>query len=182
MAPLLVANQTADARAAGIRLCPPDALSALGPLLCLHGAGDAHLLSGWTRAQRLMAQVRLDSDGPSEALHFYDEAGHCSWRLYLLPDSDFHAWERLLSRLPVEAGPPSGWRRFWSRERRVAPQWHACAVRLHAIADAQGGVRLAATDVDLSRLGQACARRIAHQAGALGFTTETRLPEPHWAH
>lgn len=182
MSPLLAANDPADARAVGIRACPPEALSALGPLLCLHGAGDAHLLSGWSRAQRLMAQVRLDSDGPSEALHFYDEAGNCSWRLYLLPDSDFHAWERLLSQLPVEAETPSGWRRFWSRDRRVVPQWHACALRLHTIADAQGGVRLAATDVGLSNLGQACARRIAQQVGAAGFASDVAMPEPHWAH
>lgn len=182
MSPLLAANDPAGARAVGIRACPPEALSALGPLLCLHGAADPHLLSGWSRAHRLLAQVRLDSDGPSEALHFYDAAGSGCWRLYLLPDSDFHAWERLLSSLPVAAEPAASWRRLWPAKRSAAPQWHACALRLHAIADANGAPRLAATDVGLSRWGQACALRIARQAGAAGFAMDVPAQELHWAH
>ena len=181
MSPLLAANDPADAAAVGIGACPPDALSALGPVLCLHGAADAHLLSGWTRAQRLLALVQLDSDGPSEALHFLDEAGTDCWRLHLLPDSDFHAWERLLSRLPVQAETPSAWRRLWSGKRRIAPHWHACALQLHVIADPRGGTRLAATDVGLSRLGQACAQRIAKGAGIAGIAFDATMPEWHWA-
>lgn len=181
MSPLLAANDPVGAPAVGIGACPPEALSALGPLLCLHGAADAHLLSGWSRAQRLLAQVRLDSDGPSEALHFFDEAGTGCWRLYLLPDSDFHAWERLLSRLPVQAETVPSWRQFWSGKRRIAPQWHACALRLHVVADTRGDVRLAATDVGLSRLGQACAQRIARQAGVAGSAFDAPAQELHWA-
>lgn len=139
--------------------CPPDALAALGPVLCLHVAGEAHPLSGLRRAARVIAQVRLDSDGPHEQLRFFDARGDCCWRLHLLPDSDYLSWERLLMRMPVESESPARritetlWRRF------AKPHWRACAVRLHAVAE---GDRpgLAMSDVMLSTLGLACARRI----------------------
>ncbi len=163
-----VAQNPGPTPAADILCCPPQALGALGPLLCLHDAADPHLMTGWRRAQHLLAEVHLDSDGPCEALRFYDAAGQCCWRLYLLPDSDFHAWERLLAALPVLS---EGWRaapRVWAGRHGGSACWQASPLRLHAIAgsSATQGVQLAAADVELSPLGAACARRIAHHSGA----------------
>ncbi|MBP6626836.1 MAG: Hemin transport protein [Arenimonas sp.] len=151
-----------------LHACPMPALVALGPLLCLHHAADPHLLSGWRRARRLVAQVQLDSDGPCEALRFYDESGQCCWRLHLLPDSDFHAWELLLSRLPVLPEVRHGAALGPLAVRGLRARWRASALRLHAVAGSgiAAPARLAATDVELSPLGQACARRIARESGA----------------
>ena len=142
--------------------CPPDALASLGPVLCLHAEGDPHLLSGLRRAARVIAQIRLDSDGPHEQLRFLDAGGACCWRLHLLPDSDYLAWERLLSRLPVESETPARRSAAPPWRRSVAPRWRACAVRLHSIAEG-GGQCLAVSDVVLSSLGLACARRIVDE-------------------
>ena len=179
MAPLLAANRSVPATPVGIQRCPAEALGALGPLLCLHAPSDAHALTGWRLARQVRAQVRLDSDGPHEALHFFDADGRDCWRLYLLPDSDFHAWERLLATLPVHVdGPPAG-RSFWRGKRSALPHWQACALRLHAVSEPAGGLQLAAADVLLSPLGRSCVRRLADpgsrdDAGACG-------PEPAWA-
>lgn len=147
--------------------CAPEALAALGPLLCLHAAADPHLLTGWSRAVRLIAAIRLDSDGPWEALRFFDAAGACCWCLHLLPDSDFHAWERLLQCLPVEADRAASLcASAWPWRRAPQPRWRACALRLHVLPEGRGSARLAATDVRLSKLGHSCAQRITRQAGA----------------
>lgn len=155
------------AHAVALHACPMPALVALGPLLCLHHAADPHLLSGWRRAHRLVAQVQLDSDGPCEALRFYDAAGQCCWRLHLLPDSDFHAWELLLSRLPVLPETNGRAALALPAMRGLRARWRASALRLHAVAGngIAAPARLAATDVLLSPLGQACAHRIARESG-----------------
>ena len=175
MAPLLAATHSVDAKAVGIHACTVEALGALGPLLCLHAPADPHLLTGWRRARALCAHVRLDSDGPHEALHFLDAAGRDCWRLYLLPDSDFHAWERLLTTLPVQVDA-SGTQRFWRPKRSLLPHWQACALRLHAVSDAGGGVGLATAEAVLSPLGRACAQRIAD-----GNSRSAPAMDPDWA-
>ena len=179
MAPLLAATYSVDAKAVGIHACTAEALGALGPQLCLHAPADPHLLTGWRRARALCAHIRLDSDGPHEALHFLDAAGRDCWRLYLLPDSDFHAWERLLATLPVQVDAVAT-RRFWRTERSLLPHWQACALRLHAVPDSDG-VRLATAEAVLSPLGRACAQRIAdaNSRGVLAAAPE--WAKPGWA-
>ncbi|MFY2763746.1 Hemin transport protein [Arenimonas sp. MALMAid1274] len=166
MVPILSRDPITAPAAPGLSACTPEALSALGPLLCLHDAADPHLLSGWTRAVRVHAAIRLDSDGPCESLHFYDACGQACWRLHLLPDSDCHAWEHLLARLPVhtdgDAAPRTG---LFGRKHAAAPRWRACALRLHALPEERSPLRLAATDVRLSPLGRGCAQRLIRQAG-----------------
>ena len=170
----------------GLGHCTPEALAELGPLLCLHDATDPHLLSGWSRAVRVMATISLDSDGPCESLRFFDASGQGCWRLHLLPDSDCHAWERLLSRLPVQADPgqPRTGRAFgW--KHAATPQWRACALRLHALPESRDRTRLAATDVRLSNLGRSCAQRLIRQAGAAPGIDATEIATPLmpvWAH
>jgi hypothetical protein len=156
-------------------VCPPETLAALGPLLCLHDSADPHLLAGWTRAVRVAASVSLDSDGPTESLCFFDAQGRGCWCLQRLPDSDFHAWERLMSALPIAANPWAA-TRLRSEKRSAHPAWRACALRLHALPGTRGGARLAAADVSLSPLGQVCARRLAGAASTLALS----LPRPGW--
>lgn len=181
MAPLLAATHSVDAKAVGIHFRMNEALGALGPLLCLHAPADPHLLSGWRRACTVRAHVRLDSDGPHEALHFFDTDGVGCWRLYLLPDSDFHAWERLLATLPVHVDGVASGRRFWRSKRMALPQWHACALRLHAVSDSAGGIQLATADVVLSPLGRACAQRIAERNSRGETPARPGWTEPGWA-
>src|SRR5690606_13289891 len=77
----------------------PLQLAALGPVLCLHRA-DGSELAGWQQAVKVHACHGVDSEGVHESLCFSDAQGRCAWRLYLLPDSDFLAWDRLLAALP----------------------------------------------------------------------------------
>lgn len=156
-------------------VCVPETLAALGPLLCLHDSADPHLLAGWTRAVRMAASVRLDSDGPAESLCFFDAAGRGCWCLQRLPDSDFHAWERLVVTLPITTDPLAPSRIRWGK-RSASPAWRACALRLHALPGTRGGARLAAADVSLSPLGQACALRLAGAASATGLSLPPHRP------
>ena len=139
-----------------------------------------------SRAVRLTALIRLDSDGPWEALRFFDAAGACCWCLHLLPDSDFHAWERLLECLPVEADRAASLcASAWPWKRAAQSRWRACALRLHALSEGRGSTRLAATDVRLSKLGRSCAQRITRQAGAsAGLEAPASWPgvPVSWAH
>ena len=156
--------------------CTPSALSTLGPVLCLHAATDPHLLTGWSRAAGVAASVFLDSDGPGESLHFYDIAGAECWRLQMLPDSDFHAWEKLLACLPVKTdiGLQSA-RAVRAWPRCAQPRWRACALQLHALPRHRGKMRLAATDVSLSALGAQCLDRVMRRCGTRGQSDPTRM-------
>ena len=129
----------------------PQSLAALGTVLCVYrsrrGDGQGGELGGWQQAVRAEVWCGIDSDGWQECLQFRDRSGDCCWRLYLLPDSDFLAWERIQQGLPrVDAphgacrdcGPPhddgvAG--RLWRRlSHRVAGErWQVSALRLHAL-------------------------------------------------
>lgn len=159
-------------------VCLPETLASLGPLLCLHDSTDPHLLAGWTRAVRMAASVRLDSDGPTESLCFFDAHGRGCWCLQRLPDSDFHAWERLVETLPLVADSTAAMAPRWAR-RSALPAWRACALRLHALPGTGGGARLAAADVRLSPLGEACARRLAGATFAAGPSLFAPRPPRH---
>lgn len=70
----------------------PAQLATLGTVLCLYHA-DGNELGGWRQAVRVHACQGVDSEGLRESLCFLDGRGRCVWRLYLLPDSDFLAWD-----------------------------------------------------------------------------------------
>ncbi|WP_406846273.1 Hemin transport protein [Stenotrophomonas lacuserhaii] len=144
-------------------------LASLGTVLCLYRA-DSNELAGWQDAVAAHACQGLDSEGVRESLCFTDARGRCCWRLYLLPDSDFLAWDRLVAGLPIR---PAGGddasigERLW---RRLAgslggQRWRMCAVQLHAVEQGSG---LAASLAPLSSLGSATARRIARLESADG--------------
>lgn len=186
MEPIHSLRLAATARSSGLAACTPEALSALGPLLCLHDAADPHVMSGWSRAVRVHAAISLDSDGPCESLCFFDSDGVACWRLHLLPDSDCHAWEHLLGRLPVEADRTRTWSlRSLGWKHAATPRWRACALRLHSLPEERSPARLAATDVRLSALGRSCAQRLIRQAGAAAGIDAVDPPGPAmlaWAH
>lgn len=157
------------ARWPGAGLPLPRQLAALGAVLCLYRPGDGEL-GGWRHAVSVHACQGVDSDGIHESICFLDAQQQCRWRLYLLPDSDFLAWDRLVSGLPARLppGPDAGvaerlWRRLASR--LGGQGWRMCALRLLATDDGGG---LAASLVSLSSLGAATARHIARHEGAEG--------------
>ncbi|KAF1718594.1 Hemin transport protein [Pseudoxanthomonas yeongjuensis] len=146
-------------------------LAALGTVLCLYRHQDGSELSGWVRAVRVESRAGVDSDGLRESLAFFDHEGRCCWRLYLLPDSDFVAWDRLSARLPsreeAEAATRVG-ERLWRRlaGRLLGGQWHACVLRLHVVPAEVRRPVLAASPAAVSPLGAAMAQRIARTEGA----------------
>lgn len=154
---------------------PPTAgqLAALGTVLCLYRA-DQNELAGWQDAVAVHACQGLDSDGVHESLCFTDAHGDCCWRLYLLPESDFLAWDRLVAGLSTRTASSDDanvGERLW---RRLAGslggrRWRMCAARLHAIGQ---GRSLAASLAPLSSLGAATARRIARLEGVDGVDAQ----------
>ena len=150
----------------------PSQLAGLGTVLCLYRAGGE--LGGWSRAVRAEAGAALHSDGPDECIAFRDGAGDCCWKLYLLPDSDFLAWERLLSSLPPQGrdGEAAGIGERLLRGlagRLRAGQWQGSVLRLHALNVSPGmSTRdmLAASLAPVSSVSAAAARRIARYEGA----------------
>lgn len=148
-------------------------LAALGTVLCLYRPQHGSELSGWSHAVRVESRADVDSDGLRESLLFFDGEGRCCWRLYLLPDSDFLAWDRLLASLPSrdEAETATGVaERLWRRlaGRLLGGQWQACIVQLHAVPAAVAQPVLAASLAAVSPLGAATAQRIAQADGAEG--------------
>jgi hypothetical protein len=151
----------------------PRQLAELGAVLCLFRTGQGSELSGWAQATRVVVRAGLDSDGLREALLFFDATGRCCWQVYLLPDSDFLAWDRLLAGLPKDQGSEAVGgvgERLW---RRLAgclrgEQWRAAVLNLHAVRRDDGRDVLAASVASLSHLGAATAREIARAESAEG--------------
>ena len=146
-------------------------LASLGTVLCLYHPQHGSELSGWARAVRVESGASVDSDGLRERLDFLDADDRCCWRLYLLPDSDFVAWDRMLDALPCagekHAAPGVG-ERLWRRLAASLPgeHWQACVIRLHVLAAAASAPVLAASPAPLSALGILVAQRIAQAEGA----------------
>jgi len=96
-------------------------LAALGPVLCLYRTQQGSELAGWQQAVRVEVHTGVGSDGLDERLLFFDAQGRCCWRLCLLPDSDFVAWDRLAASLPAGRDADAGgladrlWRRLAGR-------------------------------------------------------------------
>lgn len=146
-------------------------LAALGTVLCLYRPQHGSELSGWARAVRVESRADVDSDGLRESLAFFDAEDRCCWRLYLLPDSDFLAWDRMLDSLPSGSENESATgvgERLWRRlsGRLLGGQWQACVMSLHVLPAQSMAPVLAASLVPLSPLGIATAQRIAQAEGA----------------
>jgi hypothetical protein len=140
----------------------PGQLVALGTVLCLFRPSLGGELEGWRRARRVAAVQHVDSEGPNECLCFFDAEEECCWRLYLLPDSDFLAWDRVLEGVPAMADTAGGgvgerlWRRLAGRLR--GDIWRGSVIRLHLTGGM--GMQLAASAATPSEWGRKAARRI----------------------
>lgn len=151
--------------------CTPELLAALGPLLCLYRADDPHALCGWSGAKSVQACIKINSDGPREALTFFDAARRACWQLYLLPDSDYLSWDRVLSCVRCELDTSQN---FWLKtmdgtpiSRAIGnPIWRACALRFYAVPRSNNENCLALADVSLSNAGRRAAEAIAKSEGA----------------
>ncbi len=146
----------------------PQQLAALGTVLCLYLPALGNALDGWQHAVTAAACLQVDSDGVRESICFFDAAGHCCWRLCLLPDSDFLSWDRLISRLPPltldthELGVGERlWRRLAGRLRGNI--WRLSAVRLQTAGSRNRS--LAANLATVSALGAEVAARLAREEG-----------------
>lgn len=160
-----------EPHAAALSVPLPQQLAALGTVLCLYRPHQRNGLAGWVQAVRVEARTGMDSDGLRESLVFFDAQDRCCWRLYLLPDSDFLAWDRLLASLfcHEEVEPSSGvgerlWRRLAGRLR--GEQWQARIVHLRSFAATLSAASLLARQPAVSSLGADIARRIAQAEGA----------------
>jgi len=140
-------------------------LAALGPMLCLHRRGDAHLLAGFMAARRMEVAVRIDSDGICESLRFFDAQDAPCWHLCLLPDSNYWAWDALISQLPEQVRLSCGDRERALCSLRSRPAWRPCTVRFRQCTTSAGPM-LAATPVTLSDTGFRESLRLAHRLGA----------------
>lgn len=151
----------------------PRQLAALGAVLCLYRGGGA--LEGWSQAVDAACARTLDSDGLQETLLFFDGEGRCCWRLQLLPDTDFWAWEQVVAGLPdrLASDPALGLgERLWRRvaRRLGGPDWRASVLRLHALPGGPNcaGMLLAASLPSLSACGEEVAARIVRREGVAG--------------
>lgn len=148
----------------------PERLAAVATVLCAYPRRHRDALDGWLQAASVERMTRIDGESSCEALLFRDAAGRACWRLYLLPDSDFLAWDDAAAKLPTYRGADArggvwaGLRRRWLR--RLGGRWCAEILRLHVLRDEAGHCILLADSAELSSLGQAHARRIAAGEGA----------------
>ncbi|QWP76632.1 Hemin transport protein [Lysobacter sp. K5869] len=139
----------------------PERLAAVATVLCLRPRRQRDALEGWRAAR----EARRLGDGADEALSFRDAAGRECWRLYLLADSDFLAWDDAAASLACVPSRASAWAaaaRWW---RRLRGGSRAQALRLSVLRDEAGHCVLLAEAAALSSLGRAQARRIADAAG-----------------
>ncbi len=104
-----------------------DGLQRLGPVLCMYparfpGVDDIRPpttapwplqreLAAMLAATRTRAEVELGSDGPNERIWFLDHGNRPCFGLWLLPDTDYLAWDGLFAecveRRALDAG--TGW-------------------------------------------------------------------------
>ncbi|WOB27300.1 MULTISPECIES: Hemin transport protein [Xanthomonas] len=146
-------------------------LSALGTVLCLYRPALGNELDGWQHAVDAAVSRQVDSDGVRESIWFFDADGQCCWRLYLLPDSDFLSWDRLVSRLPPLPTETHGLgvgERLWHRlaGRLRGESWRLSALRLQSTANRQQP--LVASLATVSALGAEVAARLAREEGIDG--------------
>lgn len=148
----------------------PAQLAALGALLCLSRREAGGDLDGWRQAVRAECRCELDSDGLRESIEFHDARGACCWRLCLLPDTDFLAWDELAAGLAPAVPRADGegvrerlWRRL--RVQLRGPRWRAAVLRFHVRRDPGGGTLLAASQPPLSALGLQVAQRLLRGEG-----------------
>lgn len=142
--------------------CSPAATTGLERMRQAPRPACAELI-GLVCAAGVRACVVLDSDGPRESLHFFDADGTLLAGIWLLPDSDFLAWERLMSALPSAATQEPPARSRWQRHAFRGVARVRCLERVRM---RDGELLDARTPPRLSAIGQGRARHIAAAVGA----------------
>jgi hypothetical protein len=163
-------NAMGDGLRCGHRPLPaPAELAALGAVLCVHPGELPIAPQARAAIVRAELQASVDMTGVREAIAFLDADGQCRGRLYLLPDTDFLAWEALAARLPQRAlerpAPDATALCLRLRARLSCPRRQAVALRLRAIAHG-GGWTVQAAATPLSALGLDLAHAIARAEDA----------------
>lgn len=141
------------------------ALAQVGPLLCLY-PGNSGELAAWRHARAVCAESCVDTNGVRESLRFLDDDGRSCLRLFLLPDSDYRAWETLRDGLPAVAGEARAKICAGCVLRRLChweKSWRASLLR---VVPASGGCDASISWTAVSDIGRGIARRIALAEGA----------------
>jgi hypothetical protein len=129
---------------------------ALGPVLWLWRARSGHAadlstVAGWNCVHR------IEPDGICEALRFYRDDGRELARLYLLPDSDYLAWEQLLQCVPCSTPEPQRGLHQRLREAafsRAGHAWQGAVVRFCHATDTSRPWLLAEAAASVSTTGR----------------------------
>lgn len=148
----------------------PECLAAVATVLCLYPRRHRDALAGWLRSIGAQRCVGEGAQAGRESILFRDAQGRACWRLYLLPDSDFLAWDLAVGALPQRRHERAGGRfvrACRSLRRRLGGGWNAQALCLQLAHDAAGRRILVADSATPSALGLEHARRIAAAEGAL---------------
>ncbi|UWX03418.1 Hemin transport protein [Pseudoxanthomonas sp. NC8] len=166
----LTRGMPAIAGTPGAPLLPrPSQLAGLGTVLCLYRSRRGSELAGWMQAVRAESTTSSSNEGLQECLSFVDLRGQCCWRLFLLPDSDFLAWDMLAATFPAHDAASRGaglWRRLV--RRMDGNGWRFRVLRLHVLVSGSTSQTLVASPAPVSALGATTARRIARREGAAG--------------
>ena len=146
-----------------------DSLASVGPLLCLYPQSWRSELAAWRGAHDVCAESCVDDEGVRESLRFLDSAGRSCMRLFLLPDSDYCAWEDLRARLPCVASERrADVCRPCIALKRCFEGWLGCggwAASFLRVEPARGVEGAALGWVAVSDIGRDIARRIARAEG-----------------
>jgi hypothetical protein len=148
----------------------PERLAAVATVLCLYPRRHRDALAGWMGSVGAQRCVGEDAQAGRESILFRDAQGRACWRLYLLPDSDFLAWDLAVGALPQHRHERAGGRFVRAcrgLRRRLGGGWNAQVLRLQLAHDAAGRRILVADSATPSALGLEHARRIAAAEGAL---------------
>lgn len=144
----------------------PELLAAVATVLCLYPRRQRDVLAGWLASVSAQRCIGEGVGAAGEAIVFRDARGRACWRLHLLPDSDFLAWDLAVVGLPAAEAQRSRGRLARALRGRLGGGWNAQALRLQLASDPAGRRILVADASEPSALGLEHARRIAAAEGA----------------
>ncbi|SFK39163.1 hypothetical protein [Lysobacter sp. cf310] len=144
----------------------PERLAAVATVLCLYPRRQRDALAGWLASVSAQRCIGEGVAAAREAIVFRDARGRACWRLHLLPDSDFLAWDLAVAGLPAADAERSRGRLARALRGWLGGGWSAQTLRLQLARDEAGRRILVADAAEPSALGLEHARRIAAAEGA----------------
>ena len=97
--------------------------------------GDHPTLQALVRCTDIRTDVSVTSQGPRECVEFVGRDGVVQAKLFLLPDTDYLAWDVMLAshRSPLQPADGNQWqaplRYLCSMAARIGARWHAAPLR-----------------------------------------------------